>query len=88
MFRHSPWKLFTAGATGWFVFTLGYSVAGMFFDNLHSRLNITAFHMFLLGAGCYAVVSVALWVGETAKRAIEHLPANQPARDRAAPPNG
>jgi len=71
-FFRAPWRLFLSGATGWLVFTLGYAVAGIFFDNLHTRLNITTFHMFLLGAGSYAVVAVALWVAESAKLAIAH----------------
>jgi len=71
-FFRAPWKLFLSGATGWLVFTMGYALAGVFFDNLHTRMNITTFHMFMLGAGSYAVVAAALWVAESAKLAFTH----------------
>ena len=84
-FYRTPWKLFVSGASGWLVFTLGYSLAGIFFDNLHTRLSITTLHMLLLGAITYAVVAVALWVAESAKLAIEHTIAH--SHSRAARPH-
>jgi hypothetical protein len=86
-FFRAPWKLFVSGGTGWLVFTLSYSVAGLFFDNLHSRLNISTLHMLFLGAGSYAVVAVALWVVETAKQVIEHAAAQPHSHGRPAPPH-
>jgi hypothetical protein len=71
-FWRVPWNLFTSAATGWLLFTFAYSVAGLFFENLHTRLNKTPFHMFLLGAGCYAVVAVAIWVAGMTKAALQH----------------
>jgi hypothetical protein len=71
-FWRAPWYLFTSAASGWLVFCLAYSAAGLFFENLHTRLNKTPFHMFLLGAGCYAVVAVAIWVAGMTRAALQH----------------
>lgn len=71
-FWQAPWALFTSATSGWLVFSMSYGVAGLFFENLQTRLNKTTFHMFLLGAGSYAVVAVALWVWEMARVAIAH----------------
>jgi len=71
-FRRAPWHLFTSAATAWLVFSLAYSVAGLFFEHLHTRLNKTPFHMFLLGAGCYAVVAVTIWVAGMTRAALQH----------------
>jgi hypothetical protein len=86
-FLRVPWNLFSSGASAWLLFTLNYAVAGRYFENLHTRLSITSFHMFLLGAGIYAVVAVAIWVAGTARLAVEHLLAHEPAVRRAARPN-
>jgi hypothetical protein len=86
-FFRTPWKLFISGSTGWLVFTLGYALAGIIFDNLHSRLNISTLHMLLLGAGSYAVIAVALWVVESAKLAMEHTLTHPHSHGRAARPH-
>jgi hypothetical protein len=86
-FFRAPWRLFLSGATGWSVFTLGYALAGVVFDNLHTRMNITTFQMLLLGAGSYAVVAAALWVGESAKLALTHGLHHSHAHTRPARPN-
>lgn len=71
-FWRAPWALFTSATSGWLVFSMSYSVAGMFFEHLTTRLNKTPFHMFLLGAGSYAVVAVFLWVWGMFGAAIAH----------------
>ena len=86
-FFRTPWKLFLSGSMGWLVFSLSYSVAGLFFDNLHSRLNISTLHMLFMGAGSYAVVAVAIWVAESAKQAIEHTIAHSHTHGRPARPH-
>jgi len=86
-FRRAPWALFTSAVTGWFIFSLAYGVAGIFFENLQSRLNKTAFHMFMLGAGCYAVVAVALWVGHMTRAVLTHGIAQPHHRAPTARPN-
>lgn len=83
-FFRAPWHLFVSGSSGWLVFTLGYSLAGAFFDNLHTRLNISTLQMLLVGAGCYAVLAAALWVAESAKLVIEHVIAHSPTPSRPA----
>ena len=86
-FRNRPWWLFTSAASGWVVFSVAYALAGFFFENLHTRLSKTPFHMFLLGAGIYAVVAVTLWVYGMAKDALAHGFAHEPHRSRVAPPH-
>jgi len=71
-FRRRPWSLFTSAASGWLVFSLAYWVAGIYFEHLHTRLNKSPFHVFLLGLGSYAVVAVALWVAEMTSAVLEH----------------
>lgn len=71
-FRRRPWSLFTSAASGWLLFSLAYWVAGIYFDHLHTRLNKTPFHVFLLGLGSYAVVSVAIWVMDMTRDVLEH----------------
>jgi len=71
-FWRAPWALFTSATSGWFVFSLGYGAAGLIFENLQTRLNKTAFHMFLLGAGTYAVIAVFKWVWDMLSVAIAH----------------
>jgi len=83
-FWRAPWHLFTSAATGWLVFTLAYWGAGLFFENLHTRLNKTPFHMFLLGAGCYAVVAVAIWVFGMMRVVLQHGFAHPHHRSPAA----
>lgn len=86
-FRRAPWALFTSAVSGWLIFSLGYGVAGMFFENLQSRLNKSTFHMFMLGAGCYAVVAVAIWVGEMTRVVLAHGFAHPHHRTPTARPN-
>jgi hypothetical protein len=84
-FFRAPWQLFVSGSSGWLVFSLGYALAGVFFDNLHTRLNISTLHMLLLGAGSYAVLAAALWVVESAKLAIEHVIEHSPTPTSSHP---
>ncbi|MGA8269293.1 MAG: hypothetical protein WB787_16145 [Candidatus Acidiferrales bacterium] len=58
----SPWKLFTAGITGWVVLAAAYASAAMFFDNLVNRLGLTPLHLLMLGAVIYGVLAVMVWV--------------------------
>ena len=87
-FWRAPWALFTSATSGWFVFSFSYSVAGLFFDHLQTRLNKTPFHMFLLGAGSYAVLAVAIWVWDMLSAVIAHGLAHSPERSpSSARPN-
>ena len=86
-FWRAPWAMFTSATSGWLVFSLSYGVAGLFFENLQTRLNKTTFHMFLLGAGSYAVVAVFLWVWEMLTVAIAHGFAHPHHRSPSARPN-
>ena len=87
-FWRSPWALFTSATFGWFVFSLSYGLAGLYFDHLQTRLNKSPFHMFLLGAGSYAVLAVAIWVWDMLSAAIVHGLAESPQRSpSSARPN-
>jgi len=86
-FLTRPWWLFTSAFSGWLVFSLAYWMEGFFFLHLHSRLNKTPFHLFLLGTGCYAVVAVTLWVFGMARHAAEHGLVQHHHRNRVAHPN-
>jgi len=87
-FWRAPWALFTSATSGWLVFSVSYGVAGMFFEHLTTRLSKTPFHMFMLGAGTYAVVAVFLWVWEMLSVAIAHGLAHHPHRSpSSARPN-
>jgi hypothetical protein len=71
-FWRAPWALFTCALSSWLLFSLSYGLAGMIFVNLQSRLNKTTFHMFMLGAGTYAVIAVFIWVWDMLTVAIAH----------------
>jgi len=86
-FRRAPWALFISSTAGWLVFSLSYGMAGVFFDHLQTRLNKTTFHMFLLGAGSYAVLAVALWVWGMAGAALAHGIAHSHHRSPSVRPN-
>jgi hypothetical protein len=61
-FLRRPAHLLGASLLGWMIFALGYKVMGIFFVHLHSRLNMTPFHAFILGAIFYLVASASAWV--------------------------
>lgn len=62
-FRRSPWQLFVAGVAAWMLFSLAYGLMGLIFHNLHNRLRVHGvMQAFVLGAGFYVTVAVALWV--------------------------
>ncbi len=59
-FARSPLRLLLAGVTGWGLFSVIYRVMEIFFSRLETRMG--AFHVFMLGAVVYAIVSVITWV--------------------------
>jgi hypothetical protein len=61
----SPWKLFVAGVTGWAVLAGAYAGATMFFENLMNRLNVTPFHLLMLGGLIYGLIAVMSWVASS-----------------------
>jgi len=61
----SAWRIFTSGMTAWSVFTSAYACATMFFENLINRLNVTPFHLLMLGALIYGVIAAMIWVGSS-----------------------
>jgi hypothetical protein len=67
-FRHEPVSLWLAAATALLLFALAYWMMGFFFSTLHVRLRVTPLHAFILGAGGYGFVAVAVWVWQTARQ--------------------
>lgn len=61
-FLRRPAHMLGASLLGWTIFTVGYKVMGIFFVHLHSRLNTTPFHAFILGACVYGLAAAASWV--------------------------
>ena len=59
-FLRTPGRLFTSGVTAWGVLTVTYSVMGLFFERLHTRMG--PFQLFILGAAAYGFASVMAWV--------------------------
>ena len=59
-FRAEPAKIFASGLTAWTVLTLAYFAAELHYTLLESRMG--AWHMFILGAAGYGVLSSFLWV--------------------------
>lgn len=76
----SPWRIFTAGMTAWSLFAGAYACATMFFENLINRLNITAFHLLMLGALIYGVISAMIWVGSSIASVLGLVNAGSHAR--------
>ena len=60
-FRRHPARMFAASLCGWMIFALSYAAMGLVFERLHTRFY-RPFHVFVLGALCYGVVAVVLWV--------------------------
>ena len=61
----SPWKIFVSGITAWLVLAGAYAAATMFFENLINRLNVTPFHLLMLGAVIYGVIAAMSWVASS-----------------------
>jgi cation transport ATPase len=62
-FFRAPLRIFVSGMIGWFLFTVGYAIAGwLFFQNLSNRLKHDALEVFVLGSFLYGVAAVGVWV--------------------------
>jgi hypothetical protein len=94
-FFRSPGRLFRAGLLGWAIFVLSYSCATLYYVNLTNRLGKSSFHMLVLGATIYGVLSVGIWVVVTALALIRPEEAHHPSpvrvsdriSSRISPPN-
>jgi len=59
-FRSHPRRMFVSGVTAWLLLTLTYRASELYYSLLESRMG--AFHLFMLGAVSYGLVSVVCWV--------------------------
>ena len=71
-FLRSPVRMFASAMCGWAILSVNYVVMGFFFANLHTRLDKSPFHLFILGAAMYGVAAVALWVAGMVASLREH----------------
>ncbi len=71
-FLRSPARLFVSGVMSWLLLSLVYALMGLFFENLHSRLDKTPFHLFVLGAAVYGLAAVVAWVASMLLAARHH----------------
>jgi hypothetical protein len=58
-----PLPMFASAMIGWFLFAIGYDIAGMFFHDLFDSLRHTPFLAVVEGAVVYGVFAVGSWVG-------------------------
>lgn len=70
-FARSAGHMFTAGVSGWFLFSLAYMGMGFFFHRLHMVFP-KPLNVFMLGACIYGVLAVALWVASMVMVARHH----------------
>ncbi len=68
-FLRMPGHLLASGLLGWFIFSLSYRVLCLIFRGLSNRLS--TFHVFVLGAVVYMILSTLCWVVATIWRARE-----------------
>jgi len=66
-FLRAPGYLLASGLIGWLIFTLSYRGLCLVFHRLSGRLS--TFHVFMLGAVVYMIVTTLSWVGSLIWRA-------------------
>jgi hypothetical protein len=84
VFPRLPSRLFASAMIGWIIFVLAYSLACMYFVNLSNSLGKTPFHLLILGALFYGVISAGLWVTAMLFSAMRHPVAPGRRRPRHA----
>jgi hypothetical protein len=84
VFPRLPSRLFASAMIGWTIFVLAYSIACMYFVNLSNSLGKTPFHLLILGALFYGVISAGLWVTSMLFSAMRHPVAPGRRRPRHA----
>ncbi len=83
----SPWRLFTSGITAWMLLAGAYACATMFFENLINRLDVTPFHVLMLGGVIFGVLAVMAWVASSLVSLLGHAaPVPLPRPVPAIPP--
>lgn len=61
-FLRAPVRMFASGMCAWAMLSVSYALMGLFFTNLHARLDKSPFHLFVLGAVVFGMAAVASWV--------------------------
>jgi hypothetical protein len=68
-FARWPGYLLASSLTAWLIFTLSYRILCLIFTRLSDRLS--PFHVFMLGAVVYLIVTTICWIGTTIWKARE-----------------
>jgi uncharacterized membrane protein YvlD (DUF360 family) len=68
-FLRLPGHLLASGLVGWLIFSLSYRALCMIFYGLSNRLS--TFHVFMLGAVVYMILTTLSWIVATIWRARE-----------------
>ncbi len=68
-FLRWPGHLLASGLLGWLIFSLSYRALCMIFPGISDRLS--AFHVFMLGAVVYMILTTLCWIVATIWRARE-----------------
>lgn len=68
-FLRWPGHLLASSLLGWLIFSLSYRALGMIFAGISDRLS--AFHVFMLGAVVYMILTTICWIVATIWRARE-----------------
>ena len=83
-FHNEPARMFVSGLTAWTLLTFTYLASEMHFTLLESRMG--AFHVFMLGAVSYGLISAVQWVFLMCAQARQRHLAQ--ARQEAPPASG
>jgi hypothetical protein len=73
-FARWPGHLLASSLIAWLIFTVSYRILCLFFTNLSDRLS--PFHVFMLGAVVYMIVTTICWIGTAIWKARESHPSH------------
>jgi hypothetical protein len=77
-FARWPGHLLASSLIAWLIFTVGYRILSLIFTRLSDRLS--PFHVFMLGAVVYMIVTTICWIGTAIWKAREsHSHPNNPS---------
>jgi hypothetical protein len=68
-FLRFPGHLLASSLIGWLIFSLSYRVLCLVYHGLSNRLRLSTFHVFMLGAVVYMILTTLCWIVATIWRA-------------------
>ena len=66
-FLRMPGNLLASGLMGWIIFSVSYRILCVVYQGLGNRLS--TFHLFMLGAVVYMILTTLCWIGTIIRRA-------------------